>query len=98
MKFNDLKFKQKNVFGGVHATHTFENGITINVYASFGSYCSPKEDLYSEHQYEEFEVNLVDAFNNKRFLTREILDHYDDVIPYNKRFEVQKIMDYVSQY
>ena len=42
-QFKDLEFKLRD-FGGVGATHTFENGITISVQAGRGPYSTPRED------------------------------------------------------
>ena len=43
-QFKDLEFKLRD-FGGVGATYTFDNGITISVQAGSGPYSTPRENF-----------------------------------------------------
>ena len=88
--FKDLKFKN-NKMGGVGASHTFENGLTISVQASKNHYCSPREDLDSEDKYSSFEVAIIDKENN--FVTAEfILDALDSIIGWQSEEEINEII------
>ena len=77
--------------GGVGASHTFENGLTISVQASKNHYCSPREDLDSEDKYSSFEVAIIDKENN--FVTAEfILDALDSIIGWQSEEEINEII------
>jgi hypothetical protein len=77
MKFKDLKFR-KNVMGGVGATHTFDNGITISIQASENHYCYPKENLESEDDYVSFEVAITDSDGD--WITQKYIDDANESI------------------
>jgi hypothetical protein len=77
--------------GGVGASHTFDNGLTLSVQASESHYCSPREDLDSEDKYSSFEVAIIDKENN--FVTAEfILDALDSVIGWQSKEEINEII------
>ena len=75
--FKDLVFEKK--FGGVGATHTFENGITISVQAGSGNYSTPKENLSSSDDFASFEVAMWDEDGD--WVTKDFVpDINDDVL------------------
>ena len=76
--FKDLEFKRKDI-GGVGASHTFDNGITISVQASQFNYSTPKEDLTSSDDFVSFEVAMWDE--EGLFITKDFVpDINDDVL------------------
>jgi hypothetical protein len=89
IKFKDLEFEK--TFGGVGATHTFNNGITISVQAGSGIYSTPKENLTSSDEYSSFEVAMWDE--DREWVTRDFLfDYHDDVLGWKSRDEINALM------
>ena len=87
--FEDLKFEKK--FGGVGATHTFDNGITISVQAGSGNYSTPRENLSSSDNFVSFEVAVWDEDGD--FVTKDFVpDINDDVIGWQGRGEISFLM------
>ena len=85
-KFRDLEFKPRD-FGGVGATQTFDNGITISVQASKMNYSTPKEDLTSSDEFSSFEVAMWDE--DGEWVTRDLVpDAGDDVVGWQSRDEI----------
>jgi hypothetical protein len=88
--FKDLEFKLRD-FGGVGATHTFENGITISVQAGSGPYSTPRKDLTSPDDFSTFEVALMDV--NSNFNTKDFTPNTsDDVLGWQDRGEINALM------
>jgi hypothetical protein len=89
IKFKDLEFEK--TFGGVGATHTFNNGITISVQAGSGIYSTPKENLTSSDEYSSFEVAMWDE--DREWVTRDFLfDYHDNVLGWQDRDEINALM------
>ncbi len=87
--FKDLEFKK--TFGGVGATHTFNNGITISVQAGSGIYSTPKENLTSPDQFSSFEVAMWDE--DREWVTKEFVpDDGDDVLGWQDRGQINALM------
>ena len=87
--FKDLEFKLRD-FGGVGATHTFENGITISVQAGSGPYSTPREDLTSPDDFSSFEIGMWDA---NGWVTMELIPGAnEDVLGWQDRGEINTIM------
>lgn len=87
--FKDLEFKK--TFGGVGATHTFNNGITISVQAGSGIYSTPKENLTSSDQFSSFEVAMWDE--DREWVTKDFVpDLDDDVLGWQNRGQINALM------
>jgi|TARA_B110000037_G_scaffold152399_1_gene171880 hypothetical protein len=87
--FEDLVFEK--TFGGVGATHTFDNGITISVQAGSGNYSTPRENLSSSDNFVSFEVAVWDEDGD--FVTKDFVpDINDDVIGWQGRGEISFLM------
>ena len=90
IQFKDLKFEPRG-FGGVGATHTFDNGITISVQASKMNYSTPREDLTSSDDFVSFEVAMWDE--DGEFITKDFVpDAGDDVLGWQDRGEINALM------
>ena len=91
IKFKNLEFSLGD-FGGVGATHTFENGITISVKASLFAYSLPRENLSSANKYSSFEVAIWDEAG--KWITKNFIpnNHEYDVIGWQNRDEINDIM------
>ena len=88
--FKDLEFKRKDI-GGVGASHTFDNGITISVQASQFNYSTPKEDLTSSDDFVSFEVAMWDE--DGEWVTKDFVpDAGDDVLGWQDRDEINTLM------
>tara|TARA_R110001632_G_scaffold214049_1_gene340636 strand:- start:222 stop:512 length:291 start_codon:yes stop_codon:yes gene_type:complete len=93
IKFKDLEFKLRD-FGGVGATHTFENGITISVQAGRGPYSTPREDLTSPDGYSSFEIAMWDA---NGWVTKKLIPGAeDDVLGWQDRDEINTLMNEIQ--
>ena len=90
IQFRDLEFEPRG-FGGVGATRTFDNGITISVQAGKGNYSTPREDLTSSDQFSSFEVAIWGE--DGEFITKEFFpDHNDDVLGWQDRGEINALI------
>ena len=90
IQFKDLKFESRQ-FGGVGATHTFDNGNTISIIGGKGAYSTPREDLSSPDEYMNFEVALLDK--DGEWITRLVIPgSADDVIGWQSREQINSIM------
>ena len=88
--FKDLEFKKRDM-GGVGATHTFDNGITISVQAGSGPYSTPREDLTSSDDFVSFEVAMWDE--DGEWVTKDFVpDAGDDVLGWQDRGEINALM------
>jgi hypothetical protein len=88
--FKDLKFEPRET-GGIGAALKFENGITISVIASRGSYSTPRGDLASPEEYSSFEVALLDE--DREWITGLVIPGCnDDVIGWQGREQINSIM------
>ena len=95
IKFKDLKFEPRQ-FGGVGATHTFDNGNTISIQASKGSYSTPREDLSSPDEYSSFEVAVWDK--DGEWVTRDFMfDYHDDVLGWQGRDEINALIQLINK-
>ena len=91
IQFKDLKFKDN--FGGINATHTFENNWEISVSAGKISYSTPREDDLDSTQFSSFEVAI---FNPKGdFATGEVLQIDDDVAGWQGREDINNIIEMI---
>ena len=96
IKFKDLEFKKRDM-GGVGATHTFDNGITISVQAGSGPYSTPREDLTSSDDFVSFEVAMWDE--DGEWVTKEFVpdsEYYDDVLGWQDRDEINTLMNEIQ--
>jgi len=91
--FKDLKFEPRD-FGGVGATHTFDNGITISVQASKLNYSTPREDLTSSDQFSSFEVAIWNEDGD--FVTKDLFQADDDVVGWCERDDIDDIIAMVA--
>ena len=90
IQFRDLEFEPRG-FGGVGATHTFDNNITISIQAGKGNYSTPREDLTSSDQFSSFEVAIWGE--DGEFITKEFFpDHNDDVLGWQDRGEINALI------
>tara|TARA_R110000782_G_scaffold116145_1_gene206172 strand:+ start:590 stop:886 length:297 start_codon:yes stop_codon:yes gene_type:complete len=88
--FKDLEFKIKDI-GGVGASHTFENGITISVQAGSFNYSTPRENLTSSDEFVSFEVAVLDE--NKEFITKKFIKNPDNgVMGWMDRADISILM------
>jgi len=86
--FRDLKFKKRDM-GGVGATHTFDNGITISVQAGSGPYSTPREDLTSSDDFVSFELAMWNE--EGEWITSNFIGE-DSVIGWQDRGEINALM------
>ena len=86
--FRDLKFKKRDM-GGVGATHTFDNGITISVQAGSFPYSTPREDLTSSDDFVSFEVAMWNE--EGEWITSNFIGE-DSVIGWQDRGEINALM------
>ena len=94
IKFKDLEFKKRDM-GGVGATHTFDNGITISVQAGSGPYSTPREDLTSSDDFVSFEVAMWDE--DGEWVTKDFVpDAGDDVLGWQDRDEINTLMNKIQ--
>ena len=95
IKFKNLEFSLGD-FGGVGATHTFENGITISVKASLFAYSLPRENLSSADKYSSFEVAVWDK--DGEWVTRDFMfDYHDDVLGWKSRDEINDLIQLINK-
>ena len=88
--FKDLEFKRNDI-GGVGASHTFENGITISVQAGSFNWSTPRENLTSPNEFTSFEVAVLDE--NKEFITKKFIkNNDDDVMGWMDRADISILM------
>ena len=87
--FKDLVFKEK--FGSISATMQLDNGFEISVVAGKIAYSTPREDKDSPDDFASFEVAVFGP--NGKF-TREFFpkDHYDDVLGWQSRGQINALM------
>ena len=89
--FKDLQFKSRKFSGGVGATMTFDNGFEISVQAGSIPYSTPREDLKSPDDFVSFEVGVIAP--NGDWATKEFIpDHYDDVLGWQERGQINALM------
>ena len=88
IQFRDLEFEPRG-FGGVGATRTFDNNITISIQASRINYSTPKEDLTSSDQFSSFEVAVWG--DDGEFITKNFTGD-DDVIGWQSRDEINTLL------
>ena len=90
IQFRDLEFEPGS-FGGVGATHTFDNNITISIQAGKMNYSTPREDLTSSDQFSSFEVAIWDE--DREWVTKEFVpDAGDDVLGWQDRDEINTLL------
>jgi len=88
--FKDLEFKERS-FGGVGAKAEFKNGLMISVVAGKMAYSTPREDKDSVDDFSSFEVAVMDEFGE--FVTKKFVpDHYDDVLGWQDRGQINALM------
>ena len=88
--FNDLQFKEKEI-GGIGAHHKFDNGFTISVQAGSGMYSTPRKDLTSSDDFENFEVAVFAP--NGDWATKQFFpNHNDDVLGWQSRGDINSLM------
>ena len=83
----------KDNFGGINATHTFENNWEISVAAGRMPYSSPREDGLDSTQFSSFEVAVFDPHGN--FATGQLLQIDDDVAGWQGREDINNIIEMI---
>jgi hypothetical protein len=93
LTFNDLIFNDH--FGGINASHAFDNGWAISVSAGKMPYSTPRENHQHAHNYSSFEVAV---FNPQgEFAINEILkDKLWDVAGWQGRDDIDNIIEVIS--
>ena len=88
--FKDLVF-HANRTGGVNSRMEFGNGFSISVIAGGLAYSTPREDVQDPDHFSEFEVAV---FAPDGDFTREFFpeDHYDDVLGWQERGQINALM------
>jgi len=89
--FNDLIFKNK--LGGINAHYVFDNDWEISVAAGKMAYCNPREDGLDSSQFSSFEVAIFNS--NGDFATSEVLQVDDDVVGWQGREDIDKIIEMI---
>lgn len=93
--FKDLEF-YLTAIGGVGATHTFDNGVTISVQASKFNYSTPRENLPSSDDFLSFEVGMWDIDGNG--VTKQFFrNNNDDVIGWQSREDINNLIKKIEQ-
>jgi len=88
-KFKDLVF-HPNGTGGINSRTDFDNGFSISVIAGGIAYSTPREDNQDPDFFSAFEVAV---FTPDGDFTREFFpDHYDDVLGWQDRGEINALM------
>jgi len=88
--FEDLIFEAKPL-GGIGATHTFNNGVTISVQASKGSYSKPREDLKSPNDFCSFEIAMWNK--DGEWVTKNFVpNNNDNVAGWQDRSQINALM------
>lgn len=88
--FNDLQFKERE-FGGIGANHKFDNGFIISVQAGSHMYSTPRKDLTSPMDFENFEVAVFAP--NGDWATKQFFpNHNDDVLGWQDRGDINSLM------
>jgi len=91
IQFKDLKFKDH--FGGINASHLFENKWKISVVAGQMAYSTPREDNLDSSQFSSFEVAIFNP--NGEFATSDILQIDDDVAGWQEREDINNIIEMI---
>lgn len=88
--FKDLVF-HANRTGGINSRTDFDNGFSISVIAGGFAYSTPREDKDSPDYFTAFEVAV---FAPNGDFTREFFpeDHWDDVLGWQSRADINTIM------
>lgn len=95
MTFDDLKF-EKRPFGGIMATHVFDNGVKLSVVAGEIAYSNPREDFDTPEEYQSFEVAIMDS--SGEFITKDFFpEEYDDVVGWQDIDEINEIIQIVEK-
>ena len=90
--FKDLVFSEKRIHtGGINSRIGFGNGFSISVIAGGLAYSTPRKDMDSPDDFEEFEVAV---FAPDGEFTREFFpeDHDDDVLGFQNRGQINALM------
>ena len=89
LTFDDLEFEK--TYGGVGASHMFDNNFSISVQAGKGAYSTPRDYLSDPDEYSLFEVAIVDREGH--WATKDFIpNHNDDVKGWVSREEISEIM------
>jgi hypothetical protein len=89
LTFDNLEFEK--TFGGVGASHMFDNNFSISVQAGSGAYSTPRENLSHPDEYSSFEVAIVDGEGN--WATKDFIpNHNNDVMGWVNREEISALM------
>lgn len=95
MKFKELKFRKLG-WGGINATHHFDNGLILSVAAGKTAYCTPREDLNSEKEHSSFEIAILHK-DNIPFFTKLVKPGIDDdVIGWVGREDIDEIFPLID--
>ena len=92
--FDEL-ISRPSFLGGFNLHFVFNNGYEISVGCGSGMYCFPRENLKSVEKYSSFEVGIWDI--DRKFVTKSVLDHNDDVIGWQGREEISEIIKLVRK-
>jgi|688.fasta_scaffold1051122_1 hypothetical protein len=91
--FNDLKFERHPSGTGFMARHTFPNNYSISVVCGEFFYSSPRVDLPRGHDYESFEIAVLDP--EGEFSTRDFshdVQYQDDVAGWQTQDDISDLM------
>ena len=95
MKFKELKFKKLG-WGGINATHHFDNGLILSVAAGKTAYCMPREDLNSEKEHSSFEIAILHE-DNIPFFTKLVKPGIDDdVVGWVGRDDINELFPLIN--
>ena len=88
--FNDLVFKDRG-HGGIGAHHKFDNGFAISVQAGSAMYSTPRKDLSSSDDFQNFEVAVFSPDGD--WATQQFFpNHNDDVLGWQERGDINSLM------
>tara|TARA_R100000734_G_C3257958_1_gene57492 strand:+ start:104 stop:523 length:420 start_codon:yes stop_codon:yes gene_type:complete len=100
-KFSDIKFQEDQ--NRYYSRTEVAPDLILSVVAGEGNYSTPRSKLSNPLDYEEYEFAFWDKQNSEKWLTKELLGHYDDVVAYKTVAEIEDLVaeavnTYNSQY
>ena len=88
--FKDIQFHQ-SMGGNLKSITRFDNGFELSVIAGEFAYSTPRENSLDPDFFSAFEVAV---FDHDGYFTREFFpeDHYDDVVGWQSRADINTLM------
>ena len=88
--FKDIQFHQ-SMGGNLKSITRFDNGFELSVIAGEFAYSTPRENSTDPDFFSAFEVAVYD---HDGYFTREFFpeDHYDDVVGWQSRADINTLM------